>query len=728
MQRHRRASVLPRAGAAFLFAWFFGAAAARGEVSYSRDIKPILAQQCYECHGPDEGTRQAGLRLDTRAGLLGDGNRRPAVTPGNRQTSQLYRRITAEEPAIRMPPGRKPALDAGQIELIGRWIQAGAAVEEHWAFLPPQRPEPPEVEDTSWPRNEIDRFILAELEAAGIAPSPEADKRTLVRRVYLDLIGLPPPVEAVERFLADESSDAYERVVEELLASPHYGERWARHWLDAARYADSHGYSIDGPRSIWKYRDWVIDAFNQDKPFDRFVIEQLAGDLLPEATLEQRIATGFHRNTMINQEGGIDREEFRVEAVVDRVATTGSVFLGLTMACAQCHTHKYDPITHREYFQFFAFFNSDHEDTLSFPAGEVSETTLVLRQAAKPRETRIHLQGDFTRPGDAVTPGVPAILHPLEAKENPTRLDLARWLMEPANPLTARVTVNRFWQRFFGRGIVETENDFGIQGILPTHPELLDWLATEFQEQGWGIKAMHRLIATSAVYRQASHAREDLREIDPRNLLLARQARVRLDAEIIRDTGLGASGLLHPDIGGPSVFPPQPAGVMGLGQVNRTWDTSEGGDRYRRGMYTFFWRGNAYPALTVFDAPRALSACTRRNRSNTPLQALTLLNDQSFVEMAQELAYRVLREVPHDDARRMDHLFALCLSRGPSATERAMMDQLLGQQRASFAQAPDEARLATAADFGHGIAREELAAWTMLARAIMNTDEFITRE
>jgi hypothetical protein len=683
----------------------------------------------------------------------------------------------------------------------------------HWSFVAPVRPPLPTVKQKSWTRNEIDCFVLAKLEETKIRPSPEADRVTLLRRVSLDLTGLPPTPEEAEAFARDKRPDAYERVVDKLLASPHYGERWGRHWLDVARYADSNGYSIDAPRSIWKYRDWVIDALNADMPFDEFAIEQLAGDMLPNATKAQKIATGFHRNTQINEEGGIDKEQFRIESIIDRVNTTGAAFLGLTIGCCQCHDHKFDPITQKEYYRMFAFFNNADEPTLdlatpeelarrkaahdqiepleaeldkfidSFAAEQAawekalapeevsrmkpevttiletppakrtsrqkrdlarvfrgsdpdfkhrlaritdleakekketrSATTMVMRERDTPRNSYVFIKGDFTRHGQDVTPGVPAILPAMMVTQgsSPTRLDLAKWIVSPSNPLTARVIVNRMWQEYFGKGIVETENDFGLQGAAPSHPELLDWLATELMRQKWSLKAMHRLIVTSAAYRQSSHARIDLAETDPNNRLLARQTRLRLDAEIVRDVCLAASGLLNPAIGGPGVNPPQPDGVMTLGQTKRDWKTSSGPDRYRRGMYTFFWRATPHPALAVFDAPDAMAVCTRRVRSDTPLQSLTLLNDQAFFEMAQALAKRVVKEAPEE--RRVDYAFELCTSRRPSPYEHKRLKQLLTQQLEEESADPGNRSSALT------------EAWTTVSRALLNLDETITRE
>jgi hypothetical protein len=621
-------------------------------------------------------------------------------------------------------------------------------------------PPPPPTPGLPPSRNPIDAFIRERLQRDGILPSPEADRVTLLRRLHLDLTGLPPSPREVAAFLADSRPDAYETRVEALLQSPHHAERWARWWLDVARYADSNGYSIDAPRSIWPWRDWVIRAFADDKPFDTFIVEQLAGDLLPDASLDQRIATGFHRNTQINQEGGIDPEQFRIESVIDRVNTTGTAFLGLTVACAQCHDHKFDPISQKEYFQLFAFFNDQDEPTLPIPTDAqkaalaehqrqlrevndalaalpkpdahdanpdakqertrlenrrrqlernrpAADSTLVLTERAEPRESYVFIKGDFTRRGPDVSPGTPAVLHPagFPAGQRPNRLHLARWLVDPANPLTARVVVNRVWQQYFGRGLVETENDFGTQGTPPSHPALLDWLATELIDRDWSLRAIHRLVVTSSTYRQSSRHRPDLLETDADNRLLARQHRLRLDAEVIRDVALAASGRLNPAIGGPGVFPPQPDGVMNLGQSSREWKPSAGPDRFRRGLYTFFWRATPHPALTVFDAPDAFSTCTRRLRSNTPLQALTLLNDAAFSELARALADRVTREAPA--STRLDYAFQLCLARLPSHAERARLNRLIA----------DETR-------DHG----ETAAWQTAARVLLNLDETITRE
>ncbi len=618
----------------------------------------------------------------------------------------------------------------------------------HWAFRPVVRPPVP-TPRAGAARNPIDAFVLARLDKVGVTPSPEADRVTLLRRVSLDLTGLPPTPDEVAAFAADVRPDAFARQVDRLLASPHYGERWGRVWLDLARYADTNGFSVDSPRSIWAYRDWVLTALNADLPFDQFTVEQLAGDLLPDATRGQRVATGFHRNTLVNEEGGVDVEQFRVEAVVDRVNTTGGVWLGLTVGCCQCHNHKFDPISQREYYRLLAFFNNqddadlflDPPDAKADPKVPVKKPagpkTLVLAERAVPRETHVMLGGDFTRKGVKVAPGTPAVLPPLpKLDRRPTRLDLARWLVGPENPLTARVFVNRVWGVYFGTGLVATENDFGTQGTPPTHPELLDWLAAEFVRLKWSQKAFHKLVVTSATYRQASKVRPDLADGDPRNLLLARQTRLRLDAELVRDVALAASGLLDPKVGGPSVYPPQPAGSGRVTQVNRAWTVSPGGDRYRRGLYTHFQRSAPHPALTAFDAPDATTTCTRRTRSTTPLQALTLLNDPGFAEFPYGLADRLLGPPAGTPATRVAAAFKVCLGREPSAPEAKRLLAFGVQQQAHFAAHPDDAKALLAADspaakklaVRAGVPDDVKAATVLLARAVLNLDEFITRE
>ena len=728
-------------------------AAPLGKIEFNRDVRPILSENCYACHGFDPKHREGDLRLDTFDGATQDRDGARGIVPGDLSKSDAWQRIISDDKDELMPPPKshKPPLTARQREILKTWIEQGAKYERHWSFEPPK----------ALPGGSIDQFIQQRLAEEKLPVSPEAEPATLVRRAFLDLTGLPPqPSDLAD--LSDWSDKKYEALVDRLLSSKHYGERWGRWWLDQARYADSNGYSIDAPRQIWKFRDWVIDALNADMPFDRFTIEQLAGDLLPKATEAQKIATGFHRNTQINQEGGIDKEQFRIDGVFDRVATTGTVWLGLSIGCAQCHDHKFDPIEQKEYYSLFAFFNNQDEPTMKVfdPKLDVTEltaefneveakikafiqdhraeldaweagltpaikkslssfltrildvpkakrsfaqnqslfaasvggvgpfrelndrykeldtilnqgtTTLVMKELPKPRKTTVFIKGDFTRPDVEVTPGTPKVLHAFQKPQTlPNRLDLAKWIVSPQNPLTARVIVNRVWQQYFGRGIVETENDFGMQGTAPSHPELLDWLATELIAKKWSLKELHKLIVTSKTYRQSSANRPDLIEKDPQNYLLARQTRLRLDAEVVRDVCLTASGLLSPKLGGPPVYPPIPDGVMGQGQVKRVWSVSKGADKYRRGLYTFIYRASPPPSLTVFDAPEGFSTCTRRIRSNTPLQALTLMNDNGFFEFATSL-----EEIIQKDG--LEAAFQRCTARSPMPDELAVLKKL----------------------------------------------------
>jgi mono/diheme cytochrome c family protein len=747
------------------------ASAAGQDIDYVRDVKPLLARHCAKCHGPDK--QENGLRVDAASLALRGGDGGAAIIKGKPAESLLIRAVKGDDELSQMPPEDEPQLSAEQVAVLVKWVEAGAmhpaderplpsSKANHWSFQKPVRSALPAVSRADWTRNSIDRFILAKLESQGIGPSGEASRETLIRRLYLDLVGLLPSPHEVVTFVADQAPDAYERQVDRLLASCHYGERWGRHWLDLARYADSNGYTRDFGRQIWKYREWVIEAINAGKPFDEFTIEQMAGDMLERPTTSQLVATGFHRNTLINEEGGTDQEQFRVEAVVDRVSTTGSAFLGLTLGCARCHSHKYDPVTQAEFYELFALLNNCDEPTIEAPSslqlasgelkrresirekikeldtkveadrGQVEEaqrewegtitpkerarlpgpvqvaydmpfekrdaankkliedhyrdsddarrrfplleqivwfkqqepkipSTMILRERQEPRETFVHKRGDFLDHGAKVAGNVPAVLPPLVSLRTTAsgarrvsttdfdRLDFARWLVSAENPLTPRVVMNRDWQKFFGRGIVETEDDFGLQGSPPTHPELLDHLACEFVACEWDTKAMHRRLVQSATYRQTSNVRTDLAERDPQNKLLARQNRLRLDAEIVRDVALSAAGLLTETLGGPSVFPPQPDGVFDFTQDPKPWNAATGGNRYRRGMYTHFWRSSPYPSLTVFDAPNANVTCTRRVRSNTPLQSLTLANDEAFFECAQGMAARVLAAPMSDD-------------------------------------------------------------------------------
>jgi hypothetical protein len=1012
-------------------------------VDYARDIQPIFETHCYECHSSKKS--RGRLRLDLRNAALKGGETGPAVVPGNSEHSLVVRRILGLDDEDRMPKDEDPLAPA-QIALIRTWIDQGAvwpasesetteaapaesAEPEHWAYRAPQRPSLPDVRTTEWVRNPIDRFIVAKLEKEGVKPSPEAPLETLVRRVSLDLLGLPPSPSEVDEVLAaakrDGTDAAYAALVDRLLASPHYGERWARPWLDLARYADSHGFEKDLPRVMWKYRDWVIEAFNHDMPFDRFTIEQIAGDMLPNATREQIIASGFHRNAMTNEEGGIDPAEAHHEVLVDRVNTTATVWLGTTLGCAQCHNHKYDPFTQKDYYRMMAFFtNTDYdvrklgdgtkftETMIDVPTPEQEEKrktiqaeidrvndelktqtpaldraqalweTSMSREAAArwsvltpdsltagggvelqaspdgsvlasganapsvvytveaipalPRITAVRLEalpdpslpkggpgrdiygnfqlngiqislgdsdiqikairsddgggslesffpktlsrdayaprgwridasreekrlprqivfslatplaiapgsklkirlkhqgtvvgqaigrfrlsvtagatpnrivdvpaklrpvlaipvaerteqqrkdmaatyrsvapalksardrlaslqkelrsldiptalvmkerptyerpssfvrrrGSFLDQGERVYADVPAVMHRLADDQMPNRLGLARWLVDEKNPLTARVAVNRAWEQFFGRGIVETSEDFGTQGSPPSHPELLDWLATEFVEHGWHLKALHKLIVTSATYRQSSDAVPALVERDPYNRLLARGARFRMEAEMVRDTVLADSGLLSRKIGGPSVFPPQPDGIWDIPYSSEKWITSEGEDRYRRGLYTFIRRSATYPSFMTFDATSREFCTVRRVRTNTPLQALTTLNDQAFFEAAQALAARVLRETPHGDAPadRAAYAFRLTLTRTPTASELHRIVASYNEQAERFRAQPEAAARVIQGYAVGGVEAADQAAWTLVANALLNLDEALTKQ
>jgi mono/diheme cytochrome c family protein len=1023
-------------------------------VDFDKDVRPIFEQHCYECHGPKKS--RGRLRLDSRASGLKGGVSGPPLVPGEADRSLIVRRVLGLDGEDRMPLDKDPLPDA-QIATLRTWIAQGASwpgdaaptpdatstqttaagTPEHWSYIAPRTPTPPTVTTPNWVRNPIDQFVLARLEKEGLQPSHEASREALLRRVSLDLIGLPPTPAETDAFLADSAPDAYERVVDRLLASPHYGERWARPWLDLARYADSNGYEKDALRTMWKYRDWVIKALNDDMPFDRFTIEQLAGDMLPNATSDQLIASGFHRNTLLNQEGGIDVEEARWETLVDRVNTTSTVWLGSTIACAQCHNHKYDPFSQRDYYRLLAFFDNVEYSVFGKPGGDhwINEATLDLptpeqetrratlaaelktlearlndpdekidaaypaweqamretdamwttvqpdkahadaatltvqsdgsviasgthpgvdryqvegpvkdglvtgirleaipdgslpqggpgrdaygnfvvtgfkvelistdgkatpvtfadavaddwangkvtdlikmtaasrnddlppgwtidatrdrqrlrRQAVfvpgapidVPTGTRLRLtlafnganvgqalgrfcvsfttnaapltavsiparvrdfltidpkerspeqqkavrsqyreqcpelapvrdriaavkkelrdlgiisalvmkekqsyerpstpfreRGAYLAPGERVFARTPAVLPRMTEDEMPNRLGLARWLVNPANPLTARVTVNRAWEQFFGRGIVETSEDFGTQGAAPSHPELLDWLATDLVRLQWSQKALHRLIVTSAAYRQDAQATPALQSRDPNNRLIARGPRFRMEAEMVRDVTLTAAGLLSEKIGGPSVFPDQPEGIWDNPYSDEKWVTSQGEDRYRRGLYTFVRRTSPYPSFMTFDATSRESCTVRRVRTNTPLQALTLLNDEVSMEAARALVDRVEREIAPtipagsapNNRERAALAFRLCTSRRPTEHEIDLVVQSFERQRRHYRGRPaDAAKVMAVTATGRDARLADRAAWTLVANSLLNLDETVTK-
>jgi len=913
---HMRNLILGVSALLLLLVYFLLSAFSEDQISYNRDIRPVINAECIACHG---GVKASGkLSFLTRDEALATTESGiPAIIPGDPAGSELIRRLRHHDPEQRMPLEGEP-LDEATIQKFEAWIEQGANWEEHWSFIPPEKPEVPET-GQGWVRNEIDRFVYQKLEEEGLTPNPEADKSVLLRRLYLDLIGLPPTPGQTEAFLADKSEDAYEKVVDQLLASAHYGERWAAMWLDLARYADSKGYEKDLDRSIWKYRDWVIQAFNQNMPFDQFTIEQLAGDLLPKPTESQLIATAFHRNTMSNDEGGTRNEEFRAAAMVDRVSTTYEVWQGMTMSCVQCHTHPYDPIRHEEYYEFYAFLNNtadadvpsespnlkefkkeedrqkleelknwviqhtesndeklergkqlvkmvkftepkvhpknyeeitdgalgdgkylevDHggyamipdftldgkdEILVSYRAKKASgkgivefrkgslegeviatwqvqptpdegwgfhRTTVPLRPTTgthdiymvfkepgnqgrlctiewvlfhktlpgknqpqyaevkqefiqllntkeiektpvmieRPedysRKTHVFERGNWLVHGEEVEPDVPQAWPALPEGAPQNRLGMAQWLVSPENPLTARVTVNRFWAQLFGTGIVETVEDFGTQGAKPTHPELLDWLAMQFMhEYDWSIKRLLKEIVISATYRQSSKVTPQLQEADPANQWLARGPRVRLSAEQIRDQALAVSGLLSDKMYGPSVMPPQPEGIWQVVYSGQQWETSEGEDQYRRGIYTYWRRTSPYPSMIAFDSPSREFCVTRRVRTNTPLQALVTLNDPVFMEAAKSLAQRMMQEGGERPEAQIASGYRIAMAKEISAKKREALLQLYQESMDFYQNNPEE----TIKMAGEDEKNQQLAALAVVANAMMNLDEFVTK-
>ncbi len=816
---------------------------------FNRDIRPILSEHCFKCHGFDPKQRKAGLRLDERAGAtmkLESGE--IAIVAGNADASELLRRLNHTDPDERMPPqDTGKVVSPEEITLLRQWIESGAEFEPHWAFVAPRKTNISEIVETEEPAAAIDGLIRARLRAQKLEPNPPAKPLPLFRRLSLDLTGLPPvPGDArafAEQFATDPEG-AITTAIDDLLESPHFGEKWARWWLDSAHYADSAGYSTDYERPhAWRYRDWVVNAFNRNQPFDRFTVEQIAGDLLPNSTVDQKIATGFFRHTLSNREGGADLQEFRVKKVKDRTRTLGATWLGLTVECAECHDHKFDPITQRDFYQLYAFFDNSDEININAPLqGEAEARTAkfddyrkkraalidpihdeleklqaewerrMLQAEANPgqdfkrdralellgilwgagqgegqlegirivktplaerseeqrqrlleffldrgslgleeefkrlklaelktalleidaelpkvsrpatltpalisRETFVHVRGDFRAPGDAVNPGTPGALH--KVGDNvlaSTRLDLAQWIVAGENPLTARVIVNRIWEQLFGSGIVETTDDFGAQGRAPSHPELLDWLAVDFVESGWNLKLLLHTILSSKTYQQSCDVRTELAEHDPGNLLLGRHPRLRLSAELIRDSALAVSGLLDPKLGGPSVFPPQPESVSAEGSYGNKWKLSEGGDRYRRGVYTFLQRISPYAQFQTFDLPNVNRTCTRRGRSNTPLQALTLLNDPVFVEAAGALSKRMTEGKESEPEQIIRRGFWLSLSRVAEPREVQRLETFRQQQVQLFE--------------NEKAANPEESAWAATASVLLNLDEFITKE
>ena len=703
--------------------------ASGASVDFDRDIRPIFATHCIACHGGVK--REGGVSFIDREAVISGA---AAVVAGQPDESELVHRVASEDDAYRMPPDGT-RLTAEQIAKLRQWIAEGALWPRHWSFEPIDGRLPPNLPSLGTTRNAIDLFVLHRLEANGIDPSPPADPRTLVRRLYLDLLGLPPTPAEVSAYVSDTRPDAYDRLVDRLLASPHFGERWGRHWLDLARYADTDGYEVDKERPhAWYWRDWVIDSINADQPFDQFTIEQLAGDLLPAATAEQLLATAFHRQTLTNKEGGIDEEEYRVYAVMDRVATTATVWLGLTVGCTQCHDHPYDPISQEEYYGLFAFFNNADEIESKHASADGDLELSILKERDEPRTTYLLRRGDFLAPDSEqpVEPHVLSTLHALDPAHGGrlNRLDLARWIIEPDNPLTARVAANDLWMRLFGEGLVRTPEDFGASGERPRHRQLLDWLARAYCDSGWSRKSLIRTIVLSSTYRQSSRFRPELEQIDPRNELLHRQNRIRLEAEIVRDAHLSVGGLLSRRIGGPSVFPPFPEDLKKIDfRSDLNWQASQGEDRYRRGMYTFFKRTLPHPNQTVFDCPDANATAVSRQSSNTPLQALTTLNNIVFLEAARALGNHLAAEAGSGAGGAIESAYQICLARAPAAAERKRLLGLFASSHEYFRQHPQEAREWLGEDQQtNENALSERAAWSVVANTVLNLDEFITRE
>jgi hypothetical protein len=752
-----------------------------GAVEFNRDVRPILSNHCFICHGPDNNLRKAKLRLDVEKDALAK-----VIAPGKLAESELYRRITSSDPDEVMPPIKhnKP-LSKAQVYVLKRWIEQGAQYEKHWSLIAPKKHDLPHVNKAGWVRNHIDRFILARLEREGVAPSPEADRRTLIRRLSFDLLGLPPAPEEVDAFLADNDPDAYERVVDRLLTSKHFGERMAVYWLDVVRYADTGGYHSDNHRDVYLYRDWVIDAFNRNMPFPDFAVAQLAGDLLPGATDEQRIASGHNRLLQTTEEGGGQAKEYTAKYAADRVRNFSTAWLGLTLGCTECHDHKYDPFTTKEFYKLAAFFadiqevaigrqpqtpilTSDQQkevkkfddqiaemkkELAALPKEQTKEAqqklTAVEKQKAEllkrfpstlvstagpPRMIHVLKRGNWLDDsGEIVQPDVPAALpglHMDREKKRATRLDLANWLVAPDNPLTARTFINRLWMLYFGEGIVKTADDFGALGAWPRHPELLDWLALDFQASGGDIKRAIKQMVMSATYRQSSKGTPESRQRDPYNQLLARQARFRLDAEFVRDNALAISGLLVPKIGGPSVKPYQPAGYWRyLNFPTREWANDKGENQYRRGLYTYWQRTFLQPSLLAFDASTREECTVERPRSNTPQQALVLLNDPTYVEASRVFAERIARS-SRKTPDQIQTAYRLALQRPATAEEVAILTKLYEHHRAYYESNAKEAQALLGIGFApaaEDIAPAELAAWTSVARAILNLHETITR-
>ncbi|MFI5160571.1 MAG: PSD1 and planctomycete cytochrome C domain-containing protein [Sphingobacteriales bacterium] len=734
-------------------------------ISYNFNIRPILSDKCFKCHGPDANKRQANLRLDLPESAykaLKDNPQAHALVPGEPGLSEVYRRITTSDSNDMMPPVKSnlKRLNSFEIDLIKKWIKQGAKYEKHWAFVPPKSSPIPDVKDKSWPKNTIDYFVLHKQEQKGFTPNPEADKERLLKRISLDLNGLPPDLATMDRFLADKSPNAYEKMVDELMARPQYGEKMALHWMDIARYADSHGYQDDNYRTQWPWRDWVIHAYNENLPYKDFITWQLAGDLIPNHTKEQLLATGFNRNHKITEEGGVIQEEYRVAYVTDRTNTFGKALLGVTLECAHCHDHKFDPFSQKAYYQVFSFFNSVKEPGLQSTVGgpetyakrpmmQISNDDVknilkfvnktdtgklivsVMGDSEVYRKTYILKRGAYDNHGDEVFPGTPAAILPFNSSYPQNRLGLAEWLFNDQNPLTARVYVNQVWEEFFGRGIVKTLGDFGMQGDLPSNPQLLDWLAVDFRTHGWNVKRLVKQIVMSATYRQSAVITPEKFKNDPDNILLSRGPRYRVPAEFVRDMVLASSGLLNKTIGGPSVNPYQPPGLWenatsGRGQL-ASYRQVHGPNLYRRGMYTLIKRTVPPVEMAIFDASNRDQCEVQRLRTNTPLQALEMENDPTMLEAARVLAAKLLQ----DNSQSKDKIykaFRLIICRKPTEQELSILTSYYADQLKSM-NSKNAAKLLNVGEYPipAGMDKITLAAMMKVVDTIYNLEEAITK-
>ncbi len=731
-------------------------------VDFNYHVRPILSDRCFKCHGPDAKARKAGLRLDTEEGAfaaLKDDPTHHILVPGDPLQSAMYARmITTDTAEVMPPPSSNLSLTKNEIEVIRKWIAQGAKYKKHWSFIPPTKPAIPEVDEDLHAVNAIDHFVFAKQASYGLEPNEQAEKETLLKRVCMDLTGLPPTIEQQDRFMKDNSPNAYEKVVDELLANKHYGEKMAIQWLDLARFADSHGYQDDGYRTMWPWRDWVINAFNKNYAFSTFLTWQIGGDLLPNPTKEQLLATGFNRNHKITQEGGIIDEEYRIEYVTDRTNTFGKAFMAITLECAKCHDHKYDPVTQKDYYSMFAFFNQVKEQGL---VGDISlaspgdppimkistedvktvlnfinkkdtaeVVSMIMQDSLNIRATRILRRGVYDQPADTVDMDTPNSIMAFNTKRfQKNRLGLAQWLTARDNPLTARVYINRLWAEFFGRGLVKTTGDFGTQGELPTHPELLDWLAVEFMDSGWDIKKMVKLMVTSATYKQSTKRTEKKYGTDPDNKYYSYYPRMRLKAELQRDLILSAAGVLNPEIGGPSVKPYQPKGVWesttsGRGELARyIQDTGE--KLYRRGLYTIIKRTAPPPAMLIMDAVTRDQCEVSRMRTNTPLQALVLMNDPQILEAARVLAERTSNLNLTED-QKIEKSFRLILCRTPTNKERKMLSEYYTQEKLKFtSKQRDAKKYLNEGEFEHIQTKDiaSTAALMQMNQMLFNIDE-----